>query len=245
MSDWKIEKITICRATTRSVTTSFKTIDAHRLEIEETPSLSYLDLEISFGQRWETCRRLDLRTFTKPTAVKVPLSFDSGHRESCKLWWPLAEARRYARTCSSYADWKLQVRSLISRIPDYPRELHSRMLDPQIHLRRCVAVNGRARSGCVINDNIHVSQLRTRRASTNEDGHRDRSAFSSRRSVILKMRHNVIASRIGCMQVLDSNAFRLRQKFRFIMSWLNPDKHLRLVSRVSWPKNSTTNAIGI
>ena len=167
----------------------------------------------------------------------MPLSFDSGHRESCKMWWPLAEARRYARSCSSFADWKAQVRKLISRIPDYPRALHRKMLDPDIHLRRCVAVNGRARSGCVIATSTRISTRISQHPTHGPNG-QSRSDFVNKRSVIMKLRHNSVSSKLGCLQVFDQYKFLLQHKVNFIVSWLNPDRHLRIVSRVTWPKHS-------
>ena len=225
ISDWKIEKVTICRESTSEVRSKVIAIDGLKLEVEENPRIAYLDLELWFGERWRRSKLMDLRTYVKPTAVKVPLSYDSGHRESCKIWWPMAESRRFARTCGSYLEWKSQVKSLIARIPDYPSALHTKMLDPEIHHRRSVIVNGRARRGCVfIDGNAQHSQT---------------SSDVKLRTIVCKMRYNRISAGINVVKVMRRFQHIIRElPVRIVPSWLNPGRHLRLAVRVTWPKDS-------
>ena len=219
-----IEKICICRSDTTGISSEVVELRGGALlEVERSSSIAYLDLELSFGRRWSACGCLDVKTHFKPTAIKTPLSFDSAHRFNCKAWWPLAEARRFARTCSDYSDWKRNIDSLTSRISDYPQAIRQKMRDPAIHLRRAVLVNGRVRRGCVLSTN------RTQRLQEQ----------TQQRTCVAKFRSDESLQRIEIQNIFDRNAYHLgdlQNVFRARVCWQNHDKHLRLALRRTWPK---------
>ena len=220
ISEWRIDKITICRQGTRTASSEKFRLDDRMFEVERNCRVTYLDLEMWFGERWQRCGRLDLRTFCKPTSIKTPLSFDSAHRENCKAWWPLAEARRFARSCGTMAHWRQQTENLLLKIPDYPLDVRRRLQDPSIYWRRAALVNGRARRGCVFGQ---TNSLRLR----------------DKRTCVLKLRSDKACERVQFEKILRRNAYHLKALSDAVdlrVSWLNHCKHMRLALRLTWPK---------
>ena len=235
MSDWRIEKITISRCDTIGTSSTSMRVGDQVLEVERSDKVAYLDLEVSFGSRWLKAGLLDIKTYVKPTAIKIPLSYDSAHRDSCKCWWPLAESRRFARSCASFRDWLCRVNALRDRLSDYPQYILNAMSDPEIHLRRCAALRARPSNaangrdqwrGCVL-ASTHVTQQS-----------RVRDSEAKQRSIVLKLRHNDVSSKLGAMQITDKFRYILNHRVNFRIAWQNPGKHLRLSIRKSWPITS-------
>ena len=158
-----------------------------------------------------------MRTYVTPTSTTTPLSFDSAHRSSCKAWWPLAEARRYARTCGLHAAWEHQIGSLASEFKSYTGSALPTLNDATILCRRAALVNGRVGRRCV-----HASTQRSH----------------DTRTCVIKLRSDAPIQRCNFEPTIAQHRYHLgslRDTVNMGVCWLNHDKHMRFALRNTWP----------
>ena len=74
---------------------------------------------VSMGPRWKTVRKLDSRTHTKPSSLRVPLSPLSSHPKWVHNWWPLGEIRRFAKRSTQHKKFIKTRDRFIERLEKY------------------------------------------------------------------------------------------------------------------------------
>ena len=189
---------------------------------EVVDAIAYLDLTLSFGKRWENSGLMDVKTYTKPSAVKTPLAHDSWHTAACLKWWPLTEAKRHARNCTSFADFHSNVQTLAARLQKYPGEIRRAVTDKNLHLRR-PALIGRRGVG-------RHTPVTTQSASNITN-------------ITFVIKHDEIFSRMGikstiseCLRELNSRlSMYLERHITSTIAWSCHAKHCRILLRKHWP----------
>ncbi len=211
MSDWRIEKVYIARRGCAEHMRHVVMQGGDDLEVVCSDHIDYLDLTLWFGDEWASNRRLDIKTFVKPTSNRIPLAFSSNHMLDCKLWWPKAEARRHARNCTSFRDAQKATKSLVCTLQDYPQEVVGNIQAKDYHLQRPNMLHGRRGRVCFSNANSqHVARM--------------------------KLRFDSLYKKLNILKVFDDHKWKLSGVIdKFSFCFRNHTKHLRLAIRSTWP----------
>ena len=79
----------------------------------------FLDTEWRKGPRWKKQSKIDSRTHTKQSSLRVPLSPQRSHPKWVHNWWSLGESRRFARISTQHNDFINTKNQFIQRLEKF------------------------------------------------------------------------------------------------------------------------------
>ena len=106
--------------------------------METQQDIPYLDLKLGLRDK-----SISFKPYRKATALKVPLPFNSCHALFQRQWWPVVEAKRYARNSASSTDCAEFVKQLQRDIEStYPEKFVKSVLNPELFWNRRAVEEG-------------------------------------------------------------------------------------------------------